>query len=263
MCRTPKWVLLVLLLCVGTATGCSHLILQYDDDPAVTTARVAGRVMLGVITLPALIVGQHSELTISRIKDTAAITDGYHLKLPPARATVVVLGDHPIASGAAVTWLQKRGLTIVERTALQKVFSEQQIRLTHTPDDEAAFLKVGQLIGASAIVFVDTASSGGAVSQSSVYVSKYGGFGGSSSSTVSSSGISVRAVDVENGSLVWTGHAHFRQMSSGAPEDALVKLVCQALATAWGFRPTGDDFVPSQKMCELQDPRPQLSQSNK
>ena len=253
MGRTPKLMLLFLIL---LGSGCSHLILRYDDDPAATTAKVAGRVMLGIITSPALIVGQHSELTIYKIKQTSAITDGYHVKLPPANATVVVLGDHPVATGAAVTWLQKRGLTIVERTGLQKVFSEQQIRLTHTPEDEADFLKVGRLIGASVIVFVETATSAGAVSSSSMVVTRQGGFGSSSASTVSSSGAAIRAVDVQDGSLAWTGHARYQQQSASAPEDALVKLLCQALATAWGFRPTGDAFIPSQEMCELKEHRP-------
>ncbi len=239
-----------IIFSILTLSGCSHLIIRPDDSGGEVTAKIAARIPLGLITLGL------SEANISKLKRSAPVTDGFHQSLPESNATIVVLGDNSIAASAAVTWLQKRGLKIVERTGLQKVFNEQAIRLTHTPDDEAIFLKVGHLLGASTIVLIDTLTSSGQVSQSSMYFGKYGGYGGSYSTTVSSSGVSVRAVDVENGSLVWTGRANYRVQSAGAPEDAITKLTCQALATAWGFRPAGDDFIPSQEMCELKELRP-------
>src|SRR5437870_857888 len=63
-----KWALFLLLLFAWATSGCSHLILRPDDSPAETTAKVSGRILLGVVTLPALLVGRHSELQISDIK---------------------------------------------------------------------------------------------------------------------------------------------------------------------------------------------------
>lgn len=76
------------------------------------------------------------------------VTDGFHKTLPKQNTRAVIWGDHPAVAGTAATWLLKRGLTIVERARLQQVFNEQQIRLTHTPDDDAQVLRVGKLLGA-------------------------------------------------------------------------------------------------------------------
>ena len=80
------------------------------------------------------------------------VTDGFHKTLPQQNTRAVVWGNHPAAAGTATTWLQKRGLTIVERARLQQVFDEQQIRLTHTPDDEAQVLRAGKLLGAEMVI---------------------------------------------------------------------------------------------------------------
>ena len=76
-------------------------------------------------------------LTVGCTHPQYPVTDGFHQTLPQQNTRAVVWGDHPAAAGTATTWLQKRGLTIVERARLQQLFNEQQIRLTHTPDDEA------------------------------------------------------------------------------------------------------------------------------
>ena len=55
------------------------------------------------------------------------VTDGFHKTLPQQNTRAVVWGNHPAAAGTATTWLQKRGLTIVERARLQQVFDEQRV----------------------------------------------------------------------------------------------------------------------------------------
>ena len=50
-----------------------------------------------------------------------AITDGFHSTLPNRNARLVVWGKHPSATETATTWLQKRGLKIVERARLKQV----------------------------------------------------------------------------------------------------------------------------------------------
>ena len=92
------------------------------------------------------------------------VTNGSQSDLPDPGSTLVVWGQHKVAVGEAVTLLQTYGLRVVERARLQQVFDEQKIRLTHSSDDDAQLLKVGKLVGAGSIVFVDTESSSGQVS---------------------------------------------------------------------------------------------------
>ncbi len=64
------------------------------------------------------------------------ITDGFQQVLPPQNSRIVVWGEHPTVSGTVITWLQKQGMKIIERAKLKQIFEEQNIRLTHTPDEE-------------------------------------------------------------------------------------------------------------------------------
>lgn len=174
------------------------------------------------------------------------VTDGFHKTLPQPNTRAVIWGDHPTAVGTVTTWLQKRGLTIVERARLQQVFNEQQIRLTHTPDDEAQVLRVGKLLGAETVIFVDTSFQ--KELRSSYYADAYKAEGGTH--TEYSASVSIRGVNVETSEVVWSGMARYPNPVGGI-EDALAKLTCQALATGWGFRPPGQHEITSQAMCSV------------
>ena len=176
------------------------------------------------------------------------ITDGFHHSLPARETRLVVWGDHPVVVGTATTWVQKRGLRVVERARLRQVFLEQEVRLTHTPDDEAHVLSVGKLVGAAVVVFTESSSTQSVVTNLSV-----GAYGGGGSSTpVMTASVSIRGVDVETGEVLWTGNARYPRIATGGVEDALTKLTCQALATAWGYRPPGDLKIGSESMCALE-----------
>jgi hypothetical protein len=177
------------------------------------------------------------------------ITDGFHNVMPNRNSRIVVWAEHPSLNGTATTWLQKRGLTVVERARLKQVLDEQMIRLTHTADDEANLLKAGKLLGAEIVVFMDSAQTAGQASSFSI--NQYGG--GGSSTTLYSASVSVRAVNVESGEVVWSGHARYRDPVTGV-NDAIVKLTCQALATAWGLRPVGQHDISSDSMCLVETP---------
>lgn len=178
------------------------------------------------------------------------VTDGFRLRLPKADTRIVIWGDTPTVMDTATTWLQKRGLRIVERAKLLQLFEEQRIRLTHTADDEGPILRVGKLLGAEMVVFTDASVTRGVTSNYSV--NAYGG--GGRSEPVNSAAVSIRGVEVETSEVVWNGTALYPQQSGGSPEDALAKLTCQALATAWGFRTAGDQAISSQSMCAVGEP---------
>lgn len=185
------------------------------------------------------------------------ITDGFHHALPKPGARVVVWGGHPSATGTAINWLQRQGVRIVERAQLQKVFDEQRIQLTHTPDDEAQVLRVGKLLGADTVAFLDTPVTGGSRTVGGSLF--YGGAGGSSldSSSVFSTSAWLRGVSIETGEVLWSATARYTGPSANL-DNVLALLTCHALATAWGYRPPGKpDSLPD--MCTVKGPPPFLS----
>ena len=74
--------------------------------------------------------------------------------LSPAPVNRISVRNHATAGNQVITLAQQTGLTVVERARLQQIFQEQQIRLTHTADDDADILRVGKLVGADRVIFV-------------------------------------------------------------------------------------------------------------
>ncbi len=172
------------------------------------------------------------------------ITTGSLSDLPEPQSTVVVWGEHKGAVGTVVTTLQQMGLRIVERSRLQQVFDEQKIRLTHSTDDDAQILKVGRIIGASSIVFVDIETSSSQTSHG--FVNEYGG--GMRSEMVTNASVAVRGVDVESSAVMWTGTAHYPRPINN-PEAGIVYLARAAVArglcppSAWNNDSEGCDYA--------------------
>lgn len=173
------------------------------------------------------------------------ITDGFHQRLPSLNTRVVIWGTSPTVTATATIWLQKRGLRVIERAKLLQTFEEQRIRLTHSADDEGPILRVGKLLGAGMVVFIDSSVTSGLESNSRANASGAGG----GSVTVNSESVAIRGVDVETSEVLWNGVARYPVKRADTPEESLAKLTCQALATAWGFRPAGDQAISSRTMC--------------
>ena len=138
---------------------------------------------------------------------------------------LAVWGTTPSVVGAATTWLQKRGVSVIERTRLQHILTEQKVRLTATPDREGDLLTIGKLAGASVFVFADGHAIPGNAS------------------------VSVRAVDVETAIVLWSGNAQYTGPLVYV-DYALAGLTCEALATAWGFRVPGRHHVKESEHCQ-------------
>lgn len=170
------------------------------------------------------------------------ISNGSQSDLPDSRSTIVVWGQHKGAVGETVTTLQQMSLKIVERSRLQQVFDEQKIRLTYSTDDDAQLLKVGKIIGAGSIVFVETETSSSQTSRA--FVNQYGG--GALSETVTNASVSVRGVNVESGEVMWTGTAHYPAAMQN-PEAGIVYLartaVLRGLCPAWKNDEEGCDWA--------------------
>ena len=144
----------------------------------------------------------------------------------PVKSVVVWSNDAGVGS-TLISILQNFDVVVVERAQLQQVFKEQQIRLTHTSDDDADILRVGKLIGADRVVFAEASNREARFSSASVNQ-----YGGEYSSQVGYHlRVAVRGVEVETGKIRWSGTA----VTSGAvnnPEDSLTTLAMVAIARA-------------------------------
>ena len=177
------------------------------------------QVMIVTLTLSFVILSGCALMPRSPIYAT---TDGFHHTLPQPNTRIVIWGNSSAVTGTATTWLQKRGLRIVERARLLQLFEEQHIRLTHTVDDEGPILSVGKILGAGIVVFTDGSATAGVASNYNV--NAYGGGGGSQS--IYSEAVSIRGVDVETSEVLWSGNARYPEQTAGSPEDGLIKLTC-------------------------------------
>jgi hypothetical protein len=153
-------------------------------------------------------------------------TDGSQTPPPMQKPPpLAVWGTTSSVVGAATTWLQKRGLSVIERTRLQNILTEQKVRLTATTDHEGDLLSIGKLAGASVLVFADGNAIPGNAS------------------------VSVRAVDVETAVVLWSGSAQYTGPLVYV-DYALAGLTCEALATAWAFRSPGRHEVKESEHCQ-------------
>lgn len=154
------------------------------------------------------------------------VTDGFLVDLPKPGTSTIVWGDDPSAVGVATTWLQKRGLSVIERSTLVIDLDAERTALAHTLADEAAILQAAKKLGIQEVVFVD----------------KEGDYRAPL--------IMVRGIQLESGRVHWSGSARYPTFETRPPKDTVANLTCQALATAWNFRPPGAKwFLSSEAMC--------------
>ncbi|MFM8552918.1 MAG: hypothetical protein ACKOCD_11535 [Nitrospiraceae bacterium] len=204
--------------------GCAHLVI-YDDDPVPAIAgKVASRVLLCPLTLCL------SEVEIGdekrRIQGQYIMTGGSHQPVvlttswmrPPK---VVVWGRNEGVVARVSGYLTEDGSMVIERSRLQHILEEQRLRLTMGSDDE--ILRVGRLAGAEAIVFVEA----------------------------NVKTVTVRSVNVEDGTVRWVGSATAGWGIDGA-DSALFLLVDWAISRA---------LCPLEQGAQWIEPRPFLHQA--
>ena len=158
------------------------------------------------------------------------VTDGFLKELPKPGTQTIVWGNDLSAVGVATTWLQKRGLSVIESSTLVVDVDKERAELGHTLLDEAGILQSAKKLGVQEVVFVDR--------------------GGDYRAPM----ITVRGILIESGQIHWSGSARYTTFETRPPKDTLANLTCQALATAWNFRPPGTKwFVSSEAMCMVSD----------
>ncbi len=159
------------------------------------------------------------------------VPSGQLTEMPYPGTRAIVWGSHTGATGQAVTMLQKFGLRIVERSRLQQVFDEQKLRMSNTSADEGHLMKIGKIVGAETIVFVDVQMGSDVVSQSSTQMRGLRFASGSKTETMYNTNVAVRAVNIESGEVLWSGSAHYPRKINN-PEAGIVHLTTAAIHRA-------------------------------
>jgi hypothetical protein len=144
------------------------------------------------------------------------ITTGFHTDLvriqPEKPKTVMVWGADPGAVNAIVTNLQVAKARVVERTQIEAITKEQQLRLTTTPEAEANLLRVGRFVGADWLVLIEnheTRDHRGLYQVS----------------------VAIRCVSIESGVVRWSGTSYFPEAVPNL-HTAYIVLATHAMAAA-------------------------------
>jgi hypothetical protein len=115
------------------------------------------------------------------------ITTGFHVAedggFGGSPQRYVIWSNHAGAEYTLASELMEWKHTVVERARLTQVMAEQHLRLMWTPESEADLLRVGHLVGATRILFVQVQPK--------------------------SMGVLLRSVDVETARVRWTGTGYF------------------------------------------------------
>ncbi len=162
------------------------------------------------------------------------IASGFHAPLDErARSgqmgTWIVWSDHAGVGNFIMGYIQQIGGKVVERAHIQRIFNEQKIRLTHTPDDEANVLHVGQLLGATNVVFAEVKITPESFGQA--FINPLTGLAQSQSGTRYQLSVAVRGVRIESGEVRWSGTAHYPRAINN-PDQGAVYLAQAAIERA-------------------------------
>ena len=160
------------------------------------------------------------------------ITSGSHTTLPSTDQRILIWADPPL-TGMAVEWLRTHHysqLLMPEQSPLQAH------QIAHNFSSRKAALAVAQEMKAEVVIVLERdATRDGALIEPHCgplyHVS-----------------VELQGLSVERGDTSLRGSADYPQCVD-LSEKTIRSLTCQAFATAWGFRPSGQLEIPSSLMC--------------
>lgn len=205
----------------------------------------------------------------SQVPVAYTITSGSHIRLSDEelvnkqkkpRSKFVVWGNHQGAINGAIEFFQRYGGSVIERARLQAVFDEQKIALTYGSEGDANLLKVGKLVGADTVVFVETTERTESFTPSRGTMHRiFMGLEAAGAAqqgrdplylktpppapvTVYRPGITVRGVSVETSEILWSGSSILSQGVTD-PEIAYPLLTQAAILRAWCPLEQGAEWI--------------------
>ena len=160
------------------------------------------------------------------------ITNGFHTTLPRPDQRLLIWADPPLVNVAA-EWLRSHHYSNV---LMPVVHPFQESPIGHNLSTSNAAIAVAREMKAEVVLVIERgATKDGALIQSDC-------------GALYHVTVEVRGLSVQNGETALRGSAYYPHCVDFS-EKTLRSLTCQAFATAWGFRPSGQLDIPSNLMC--------------
>ena len=165
------------------------------------------------------------------------ITSGFHTLLPAEQQRILLLGDLH-STRVAGEWLRSHRYA--------QVLIGSQAPGTRS-DHQAALARAAELNAEFVLVVERQETQEGTLLESRC-------------DARFNTSVDVRGLSVERNETVLRGRAQYPQCVERS-NQIIQNLTCQALATAWGFRPSGQLEIPSHMACTTGQTAPILSHS--
>lgn len=190
---------------------------------------LAGR-LLGLLCLLLVVQGCPSKAPPLSVR--FPITYGSHTALPPTQHRILLWGD-PRLADVAVEWLRSRHYTSL---LVPWKNSSPATHVSEGVSDRKTALVAAENRKAEVVLLLELEES-----QEGALLEPHCG-------SLFHVGVEVRGLSVESGDTLLRGHAHYPHCVA-LSDTTIRSLTCQALATAWGYRPSGQLDLPSDLMC--------------
>ena len=153
------------------------------------------------------------------------ITSGFHTLLPAEQQRILIWGD-PHLTRVAEEWLRSHRYShILMPPQIPDALSDRRAALTHAAERNMEF-----------VLFLERKETKEETLLESRCDARF------------NINVDVRGFSVEREEVVLRGNAHYPQCVERS-DTIIQNLTCQALATAWGFRPSGQLEIPSHMAC--------------
>lgn len=160
------------------------------------------------------------------------ITSGSHTILPTEQQRILIWGDPPL-TGVAQEWLRSHHYSYI---LLPHPNSLAFSQTSQAATDRQAALTIAAELKAEFVLLLEREEM------------KEGALIEPHCGVLFNMSVDVRGLSVESRETVLRGSAHYPHCVEHS-DKTVQSLTCQALATAWGFRPSGQLDLPSSLMC--------------
>ena len=167
------------------------------------------------------------------------ITSGSHTLLPTKDQPILIWADTPLME-VAVEWLGAHHYSNLLRPDRHPVEAPQ---MAHNFSTRTAALAVAREVKAEIVLLLEREAT------------KEGALIEPTCGALFHVNVEVRGLSTKSGAPTLRGTAHYPHCVD-LNDQTLRSLGCQALATAWGFRPSGQLDIPSRLMCTVGQTEP-------
>lgn len=185
---------------------------------------------LCLLSLVLLVQGCRSKSPPSSLR--FPITSGFHAVLPTAQQRILLWGEPPLTD-VAVEWLRSHHYSSI---LMPESGAFHSPHISHTLSDHKVALAVARDMQADFVLFLEREES------------KDGALIEPQCGPLFAVDVRISGLSTESGDVALRGNAHYPHCVEPSGE-IFRNLTCQAFATAWGYRPSGQLNVPSSLMC--------------